>query len=140
MSAASRTRYSATFGTGAFASGIAFIVAATVLNIAHDHISGFELETLPFYVGTLYATTGKIGVTLLLVTLGMVCLLLGARVSARRVGDRDALSSAQYWTTPSGTTYLSSPGRTGCSRGATGRVALETWKYVAPPDEQAQGT
>ena len=36
-------------GMGAFCVGIAFIAAATVLNVAHDRLSGFRFETLPLF-------------------------------------------------------------------------------------------
>ena len=119
---------------GSFCAGIAFILAATVLNIAHDNIAGFELETLPFYVGTLYATMGKVGVTLLLVTIGMVCLLLGARVSMNQ--PRAANSAlAPGSASGLGSTYLNTARPSSSTPSLTGRVSLETWKYVAPVGE-----
>src|SRR5689334_6488749 len=56
-------------GMGAFCVGIAFILAATVLNVAHDRLPQFHMDKLPLYIGALYAATGKLGVTILFVSL-----------------------------------------------------------------------
>jgi hypothetical protein len=136
MSAASGSRIRHTFGAGAFISGLAFIVAATVLNVAHDRMptQDYKLETLPLYVGTLYATTGKMGVTLALVAIGMVCVMLGLRFYGRPVLPGDSPVSSGSSTGSSPALYTAS-GPTHAVPGG-GRVVLETWKYVAPPDKR----
>src|SRR5919198_1498338 len=65
-------------GVGAFCVGLAFIVSATVLNIAHDRMNQSDIDSLPFFLPTLYAVTGKVGVTLMLVTTGLAILVVGA--------------------------------------------------------------
>jgi hypothetical protein len=77
------------FGQGAFFAGVAFIASATILNVAHDNAIGFELESLPFFIGDLYATTGKVGVTLLLLSMGMVCLMVALWCWGRRGRARE---------------------------------------------------
>jgi hypothetical protein len=137
MSASTGARVGHTFGAGAVVAGLAFIVAAIVLNIAHDRIQGqdYKFETLPFYVGTLYATTGKTGVTLALVTIGMASLLLGLRFSNRGSAPADSPLSRGSSTGSSSALYTGSQQATATAVG--GRIVLETWKYVTPPNGSA---
>jgi hypothetical protein len=142
MSASTGARVGHTFGAGAVVSGLAFLVAATVLNIAHDRMpdQNYKMETLPFYIGTLYATTGKTGVTLLLVTIGMASLLLGLRFygrDSRGAAPADSPLSRGSSTGSSSALYTASQQANAAPVG--GRIVLETWKYVTPPNGSPGG-
>jgi hypothetical protein len=65
-------------GLGAFCVGLALIIAATVLNVAHDRLPASYIKSLPDWLGVLYKASGKFGVTLVMVSLGLVVLVLGA--------------------------------------------------------------
>ena len=138
MSASTGARSGHTLSAGAVFSGLAFIIAATVLNIAHDRIQeqNYKFETLPFYIGTLYATTGKLGVTLLLVTIGMVCLLLGLRRYGRvpLPLDDSPLSPLARGSSTGSSSALYTASQHATAAPVGGRVVLETWKYVTPPN------
>jgi hypothetical protein len=116
---------------GAFCVGIAFILAATVLNVAHDRLPQFHMDKLPLYIGELYAVSGKLGVTILLVSLGVVCMIAGA-FFRRPLPYAESLpgspvpgDSQPYFVTGQAS---STP-----TTHSSGRVVLETWKYLTPP-------
>ncbi|HVL13110.1 MAG TPA: hypothetical protein VM529_11125 [Gemmata sp.] len=119
---------------GAFCVGIAFIAAATVLNIAHDRMSGFRFETLPLFIGTLYAASGKLGVTILLVSLGMMSLVLGLCLRKREpISVADALGHGPS-VADSRPYFYTSQSSSDAGTRSSGRMVLETWKYVTPPN------
>jgi hypothetical protein len=131
MSTPTRSRLGRLPGMGAFCVGIAFILASTVLNIAHDRLSGFNMDKLPLYIGDLYVVSGKLGVTILLVSLGVLCLILGACLG-RPVPNGEPLPGE---TLPSGSQPYFVTGQSSAATPTThssGRIVLETWKYVTP--------
>ena len=145
MSATTRSSRAGWPGLGAFCVGIAFIVAATVLNVAHDRLSGFKLDTLPLYIGTLYAVSGKLGVTILLVTLGMIFLLASACFRPHRPLSLSSASGGMATVADSQPFFCtghqpSSSGASGATTHSSGRVVLETWKYLTPPNGTTNNT
>src|SRR5438874_12038373 len=64
-------------GAVTFFVGLGLIASATVLNIALDRMSKSDLDTLPSFIGNLYEHYGKVGVTVLFVSTGLVVLFLG---------------------------------------------------------------
>jgi hypothetical protein len=124
-------------GMGAFCVGIAFIMAATVLNIAHDRLPQFQMDKLPLYIGSLYAETGKMGVTLVFVSLGVLCLIAGAMYRGRPARIRGALGEEQALATGASQPYFCTGQQSGATTHSSGRIVLETWKYVTPPAGQA---
>src|SRR4051812_42336385 len=92
-----RERAAGTPNLGMFACGMGIIIAATVLNIAHDRLSGSGLERLPQPLANMYYLSGKLGVTLLFASAGMSIILLGfvpPRRRKRADADADAASPA----------------------------------------------
>jgi hypothetical protein len=68
-------------GLAAFVGGLAVIVAAAVLNVLSDRQSA---ASMPQFLTDLYATSGKTGVTLMLVLLGCTIVSLGLAVPRPR--------------------------------------------------------
>ena len=135
MSTPTRSRLGSLPGMGAFCVGIAFILASTVLNIAHDRLSGFNMDKLPLYIGDLYVVSGKLGVTILLVSLGILCLIVGACLGrptpyAAPLPDEVLPSglSQPYFVTGQSSAAAPTP-----TTHSSGRIVLETWKYLTPP-------
>jgi hypothetical protein len=62
--------------------GLAFIALATVTNIALDGMTRNEIDALPPAVGGLYAATGKLGVTVIFVSAGLIAICVGVVVQS----------------------------------------------------------
>jgi hypothetical protein len=113
-------------GLGAFCVGLALIVSAAVLNIAHDGMDPAELRELPALLGVFYQSAGKLGVTLALVGLGLAVIAFGALCNAGWLlpgwlgsdNSAEPQSSSDY-----------STGATAVARPGTGKVVLATRKY-----------
>ena len=71
-------------GLGMFCFGMSIIIAATVLNIAHDRLSGHGLESLPPFLAHMYDMSGKLGVTVALVSAGLSIITLGFALQRNR--------------------------------------------------------
>jgi hypothetical protein len=115
---------------GAFCVGIALILAATVLNVAHDRLPQYHMDKLPLYLGDLYAESGKLGVTILLVSLGVVCLLAGA--CFRRPAPIRLPGGAEPVPGDSQPYFVAGHAASTPGTHSSGRVVLETWKYLTP--------
>jgi hypothetical protein len=91
---------------GLFACGLSVIVAAALLNIAHDRLSGTGLEALPGPLASMYDASGKSGVTLVFVAAGMSIILLSVVLQRNRQAKRasnapaNPLASVPYFCTP----------------------------------------
>src|SRR5689334_21788839 len=117
-------------GLGTFCIGLGFIIAASLLNIAHDRFSRMEFRALPESIANLYEGVGKTGVTVILVSTGMLIIGLGflntsgreSRTGSHRSRSRAAVPGAPYFCTADENAPKTPPGR----------VALETRKYVSP--------
>lgn len=109
-----------------FFCGLALIVAAPVLNIAYDRLAERAATTLPSFVVQAYEMSGKLGVTMLLVTAGLSIIIVGLvaqkgrprRTSSQRVGR-----STPYFPTPGPDTPLPEVS-------SSGTVILRTQKYL----------
>ena len=122
---ATKTMFTRTLpGLGAYFCGLGLIVAATILNVAHDHLSERDIALLPLFLAPLYEATGKFGVTLTLVTIGLSVIMLGAVFQrSRRVkkGSDEYTSRAPYFYTSSDEPVSHS----------SGTLVLQTQKYLA---------
>ena len=116
-------------GVGTFCVGFAFIISATVLNIAHDRMNQNDIDSLPFFLPSLYSVTGKIGVTLMLVTIGLAILIVGAIC---RHGFRFSTRVETRETTAAAADPFALAGLGSNGRPHTGRVVLDTAKYFGP--------
>lgn len=113
-------------GLGMFCCGMSVIVAATVLNVAHDRLSGNGLEALPPFLANMYDMSGKSRVTLALVTAGLSIILMGSALQrTRRTQRRTANSLA-------GQPYFSPSDEAEPGVSNSGAVVLRTWKYLTP--------
>src|SRR5262245_37990198 len=117
-------------GMGAFALGFGLIVSASILNIAHDRIFADQTDKLPEFLGYLYLTAGKWGVTVVFVTLGLLVLLAG--VVVRRLTEQLPWADLDEADPLSGTPHFPTPSDEGAPRKG-GTVVLETRKYVSTP-------
>src|SRR5262245_40965340 len=71
------TRVRRKAGAGAFFIGMSLIGASVVLNIAYDRLPGVGAEALPKFLSHMYETSGKNGVTIAFVVLGLGVMLFG---------------------------------------------------------------
>jgi hypothetical protein len=109
-----------------FLIGLTLIVLATVHNVGFDGMSKAERLTLPSYLAETYDKTGKTGVTVFFVTLGMLVILTGFLL--RHLWNRshkkggwvapDHLAPSPVWSAKDSTTA------------PVGRVVLDTQKYM----------
>lgn len=126
MSIMRRLRFGAGPGLGTFCVGLAFIVSASLLNVAHDRFTRSDFRALPESLCQVYDGVGKSGVTVMLVVTGLLIIGLGCWVSATDEARAAARSQARP-----GTPYFYAPeGET--DEAAPGRVVLETRKYIPP--------
>jgi len=94
-------------GMGLFACGLSVIVAAALLNIAHDRLSGSGLEALPGPIANMYYASGKVGVTVVFVAAGMSIILLSVVLQRSRRTPQasdtptNPVASVPYFCTPS---------------------------------------
>lgn len=120
------TRATSLPGLGAFCCGLGIIIAATILNVAHDHLTERDIARLPFSLPLLYDAAGKFGVTLMLVTLGLAVILVGIVLNRpRRERDLDEDMSV-----PRRLVYYSSSGEPQ-EEHTNGVLVLQTRKYLA---------
>jgi hypothetical protein len=114
-------------GLGAYCLGLGIIVAATILNLAHDRLCERDIARLPFFLPELYDNTGKFGVTLLLTALGLSVILLGA--ASRRVrAEEEKLDRPHVPSSP----LFYGPGDDGpADSRPAGAVVLTTRRYLA---------
>ncbi|MCI0703820.1 MAG: hypothetical protein L0241_22400 [Planctomycetia bacterium] len=96
-----------------FVAGIALIVAATAMNVALDRMTDAQVSQLPAFITDLYDTAGKLGVTLLLVGIGLAVIVFGIALQcdfllSRKTGNEE------------GGPYLNERGQP---------MALSTWQY-----------
>jgi hypothetical protein len=109
-----------------FLVGLALIVLATVHNVGFDGMSQAERLTLPSFLADTYERTGKTGVTMFLVSLGMMIILTGFVIrylcgrSLRRGG----------WVAPDHLAPNPAWGGSNQSSTSLGRVELATQKYL----------
>ena len=121
-------------GLGMFCFGMSIIIAATVLNIAHDRLSGHGLESLPPFLAHLYDMSGKLGVTVALVSAGLSIITLGFALQRNRqvqVRSANPLARQPYFCTPEGD-------GAGPEVSRSGAVVLQTRKYL--PAHSLSGT
>ena len=91
------------------------------------------MDKLPLH-GSLYAATGKMGVTLVFVSLGVLCLIAGAMYRAART---QSWATAEEQALATGVAaYFCTGQQSGSTTHSSGRIVLETWKYVTPPAGQ----
>jgi hypothetical protein len=62
--------------------GLTLILAATVLNLISDWLLGGGAGPVPSFVWAMYASFGKLGITLLLVVIGLAFIALGRTFSS----------------------------------------------------------
>lgn len=131
-----RTRTTA--GMGLFACGLSVIVAAALLNIAHDRLSGSGIEALPGPIAHMYEASGKSGVTLVFVAAGMSIILLSVVLQRNRRAPRaveatvNPIASVPNFCTPA------EEGDGDQEVSPTGAVVLQTRKYL--PASSLSGT
>jgi hypothetical protein len=125
-----RTYFGTGLGLGTFCIGLAFIVAASVLNIAHDRFSRAEYSALPEGIARLYEGVGKTGVTVILVTTGVMVMLIGFLNSSGHESRTGTRGSRAGGTGVPATPYFCT-GNPNAPQTPPGRVALETRKYVS---------
>ena len=125
MASVINRRFVLTPGLGAFCCGLGIILAATILNLAHDQLSERQVSSLPGFLATMYHATGKFGVTLTLVTAGLSVILLGCVFQrtqrARAAARATSTSRVPYFYSSAD----SAEGSTGSS------MVLQTSKYLA---------
>jgi hypothetical protein len=115
---------------GMFYCGMGVIIAATLLNIAHDRLPERGVDSLPPFLANMYDMSGKLGVTLTLVTAGMSIILLGFVVQRNRRAQRAAGRVSPTASTPYFYTSSGDEPESGVTSGGT--VVLQTSKYLAP--------
>jgi hypothetical protein len=123
-------------GVGAFCVGFALIIAATVLNVAHDRLPASYIKSLPEWLSVLYKASGKFGVTLVMVSLGLAVLVLGAIYHGRSRPIKDVSDDADSTVHTSVPLYSSDPESTPAPTTTGGRMVLVTRKYLP---EEVQG-
>jgi hypothetical protein len=116
-------------GLGSFCTGLALIVSATILNLAHDRMTPSEIDALPLFLSDLYDFAGKLGVTLLFVGAGLVLIILGLAMRCDRLlysrgprAETEVEAEAVYFYTPDEQPDAA-PG---------GGLVLQTRKYLRP--------
>jgi hypothetical protein len=111
--------------SGTFWAGMAFLIAAPLMNLAYDRmvskrLGGDGSEILPSFLANLYDQGGKTGVTLTLLAIGVVILLFGfLRQNIRGHWGSSTAESAN-------------------TANATGQLVLQTRKYL--PQASLSGT
>jgi hypothetical protein len=125
-------------GLGSFCCGLALIVSATVLNLAHDRMSPREVEALPLFLSDLYDMAGKLGVTLLLVGTGLSLILLGLALRC----DTLLFSRAPVRTEPEpeGVYFYTADDQPESAVGPNGGLVLQTRKYLHPKRSKTGST
>ncbi len=132
-----RARTHSSAGMGLFACGLCIIIAAALLNIAHDRLSGSGVEALPPFLAHMYEASGKFGVTVVFVAAGMSVILLGTVVERNRRAQRTSTTPANpLASVPYFCTSTSEDADQGVSPG--GMVVLQTRKYL--PASSLSGT
>jgi hypothetical protein len=122
-----------------FACGMGIIFAATVLNIAHDRLSGSGLERLPQPLANMYYLSGKLGVTLLFVSAGMSIIMLGILLPSRQ--RRRAAAAAAADPVPAAPYFCdSTTDDEGREVTPAGVVVLKTRKYLSPASNLSGST
>ncbi len=122
---------------GMFYCGMGVIVAATILNVAHDRLSGFGIEALPGFLANMYEMSGKLRVTVALVSAGLSIIALGFAlqrnrcVQVRSSDQKNPLSRLPYFCNPEAEESTS-----GVS--PSGTVVLQTRRYM--PQSSLSGT
>ena len=112
---------------GLFYCGMGIIIASTILNIAHDRLSGRGLEILPPFLENMYTLGGKLGVTATLVSAGLSFILLGLAMQRHIKAKRARAAAASLGNMP----YFTPDDANGES--PPGTMTLRTWKYLPPP-------
>jgi hypothetical protein len=123
-----RDRFGNTAGMGLFYCGMGIIIASAILNIAHDRLSGRGIEILPPALENMYATSGKLGVTAILVAAGLSFILLGMAMQ-RHIKAKRAKAAA----TSLGNMPYFVPDEDSSESSNAGTMSLRTWKYLPPP-------
>lgn len=125
--AAARPRQRTSYG--AFFIGLSFIGAATVLNIAYDRLSWVGVEVMPQFLSHMYDVSGKAGVTLVFVAVGLSFILMGFALprgaSEQRSSNRPQIRVAVPLFSPE------TEGATEDGVTSNGTVVLRTRKYLA---------
>lgn len=114
-------------GLGAYCLGLGIIVAATILNLAHDRLCERDIARLPFFLPHLYDASGKFGVTLLLTALGVSIILLGA--VARRTREERGKGDRAH--VPSVPVFYAAGEEGATDSHPPGVVVLTTRRYLA---------
>ena len=107
----------------AFFAGLCLIGLATVHNVTFESMTTADRVTLPAFLADTYAKTGKLGVTLFLVSSGLLVIACGFLV--RHAYGRGKKSGG--WVAPD---RLAPNPSWGESAAAVGRVELATQKYL----------
>jgi hypothetical protein len=126
MSVKKRQESGTLAGQGAFFVGLALIILATVHNVGFDGMNQVGRLSLPSFLAETYAATGKLGVTLFLVGLGVGVMLLGLLIDYLSTPRR-----AKGWQAPEHLAPSPNWSSTGSSS-TLGSVQLDTQKYLDP--------
>ena len=123
-----RSRANALAGLGAISAGLGCLLAATLLNVAHDRLGWSEGGTPPPLLDDIYAAAGKGGVTLLFSTLGVaiIALSVASRMTQVRAERRAAASASRP--APAAPYFYSESHDAPAA--PTGRMVLVTKKYL----------
>lgn len=122
-------------GQGAFFIGMGMIVSVTVLNVAHDRLSGVGANSLPGFLSDMYEMSGKSGVTVTFVTIGLSIILLGFALPRRREQRSSTAVKAAASTTESSESPLftaTTEEGEGEPTVSGGKMVLKTRKYLSP--------
>jgi hypothetical protein len=118
-------------GYGAFYIGMGMILSASVLNVAHDRLEGLGARSLPGFLADMYELSGKSGVTITFVTIGLSIILLGFALPRRNQKSSSAKRTGAV--TPTAVPLFTSTedGEEG-PEVAGGKVVLRTRKFLSP--------
>jgi hypothetical protein len=106
--------------------GLAFIALATMMNIALDGMTANEIDDLPPAFGDFYTAAGKLGVTVVLVSAGLIAICVGLVVQSLLGESRRT-----------GGGFTAEEGNAAHAR--AGGVRLETNRFAAWSGRSARG-
>ena len=117
-------------GYGAFYVGMGMILSVTVLNVAHDRLEGLGAKSLPGFLRDMYELSGKSGVTLTFVTIGLSIILLGFALPRRERKSSSPTRAVAATAVP----LFTAPTEDGQEEPevAGGKVVLKTRKFLSP--------
>jgi hypothetical protein len=124
-------------GLGPFCVGFALLVAATLLNLAHDRMTPAEVGRLPSTLANMYEMSGKGGVTFIFVSVGLAIIVVGTMMRRGEVEPETEEHRGPVIPTP----YLYPTGENAPpTASAAGMMVLQTRRYLQPQRTKSGST